>query len=331
MDSGLVREERMSEKDELNQVGQPQSDDDHVVLESADPPPNVTYSDVPPDPIGLKFSILQILLLAFISIVVVFSLTLNIVWFINLDNISVEEGVFSKDVILVICVMMLVSVLATASAFWMYYVKSVMLKDGPALVPEKWGRTIDALNDEIKDMQESSSSALDQVLHQSNHQSEQADTVITSFLTMQTALDNRDKEIARLKKGYDAVIFKRFLNRFIRVDRALFEIVNETPNGDNEKDMRYLKRLMQDALDECSVERFSPEIGSDFRQASEGVGDDPKTVNTEDIDLDFTVASVDSEGYVIRGEEEGEHLQVIVPAKVSIYRIQAAQSSEGKD
>jgi hypothetical protein len=220
---------------------------------------------------------------------------------------------------------MLISVLATASAFWMYYVKSVMLKDGPALVPEKWGRSIDALALATRDMQASSSSGLNKVLHQSNHQSAQADALMKSFLTLQSALDSRDKEIARLKKGYDAVIIKRFLNRFIRVDRALLEIVNERPEDDNAKVMRYLNRLMEDALDECGVERFLPEIGSDFREARESVGEEPRILNTERIDLDFTVASVDSAGYVIRGEE---NLQVIVPAKVSIYRIQALKSNE---
>jgi len=323
--------ECMSEKDELDQVGQPQSDDEQMLetdnsrdLEhqsNAQPPTDL------PEAIGVRFSIWQILLLALISVGVLCSLILNIVSLIGSGGLA-AEGLFSTDAVFVIFVLMLVSVLATASAFWMYYAKSVMLKDGPALVPEKWGMMIDKLTFATINMQESSSSALNKVIDQLNYQSDQADSLMNSFLTLQSALDTRDEEISRLKKGYDAVIFKRFLNRFIRVDRALLEIVDETPNGDNAKDMRYLNRLMEDALDECGVERFLPEIGSDFRQATEGVGDEPTVLNTDQINLDFTVASVDSAGYVIRGEGD---LQVIVPAKVSIYRIQVSQSSEETD
>jgi hypothetical protein len=320
----------MSEKDDLNQVAQPQPQiDDVQVLEDGNSPdlenqPKAQYSVDLSDPIGVKFSLLRILLLAFIAVAVVYSLTLNLVLLLGSGS-SRTEGVFSIDAVFVIGVLMLISVLATASAFWMYYARSVMLKDGPALVPEKWGRLIDTLVFATKSLEESSSSSLNTVLSQSAHQSEQADSVMKSFLTLQSALDTRDKEIARLKKGYDAVIFKRFLNRFIRVDRALLEIVEESQDGNNTKVMRYLNRLMEDALDECGVERFLPEIGSDFRQSTEGVGDEPRVLNTDQIDLDFTVASVDSAGYVIRGEEDW---QVIVPAKVSIYRVQTSQSTE---
>jgi len=328
MNSGLVRNERMSEEDELNQVGEPRTEPPQTLeTENASDPEhqlNSTHPSIIPDPIGVRFSLLRILLLAFASVAVLYSLTLNIVYLLGSSEVR-ADGVFSIDAIFVICVLMLISVLATASAFWMYYVKSVMLKDGPALVPEKWGRLIETLTIATRGIQESSSSGLNNVLNQSNYQSEQADSLMKSFLTLQSALDTRDKEIARLKDGYDAVIIKRFLNRFIRVDRALLEIVNETPNDDNAKVMRYLNRLMEDALDECGVERFLPEIGSDFREAREGVGEEPRILNTERIDLDFTVASVDSAGYVIRGEE---NLQVIVPAKVSIYRIQTPKSNE---
>ena len=321
----------MSEKDELNQIDQPQVDDSQLLESSSTsdprPQPNDPNKSFVPDRIGIKFSLLRILLLAFASVAILYSLTLNIVYLLGSGEGRVDN-VFSVDAIFVICVLMLISVLATASAFWMYYVKSVMLKDGPALVPEKWGRSIDALALATRDMQASSSSGLNKVLHQSNHQSAQADALMKSFLTLQSALDTRDKEIARLKKGYDAVIIKRFLNRFIRVDRALLEIVDERPVGDNAKVMRYLNRLMEDALDECGVERFLPEIGSDYREAREGVGDDPRVLNTDQINLDFTVASVDSAGYVIRGDED---LQIIVPAKVSIYRVQLSQSNEEAD
>ena len=56
-----------------------------------------------------------------------------------------------------------------------------------------------------------------------------------SFTVLQTTLDSRDKEIQRLKKGYDSEIFRKFLGRFIRVDKALCEELYsaKTENSNN--------------------------------------------------------------------------------------------------
>ena len=137
-----------------------------------------------------------------------------------------------------------------------------------------------------------------------------------TFMTLQDAINLRDSEINRLKTGYDAAIFRRFLRRFIRVDRAVQDFLNDM---DGETDnLRSIMDLLKDALDECGVERFNPEIGEDYRAKGDEIADNPKEVPTTNPGQDFQVAEIVESGYRLRGADKSQ--QIIVPAKVRVYR-----------
>ena len=221
--------------------------------------------------------------------------------------------------------LLLITAVSLGISFWMYYIRSVDVVGGAALVPEKWAAVIDELirlfkrsHKQSEKSRRRSDMILAKVLVESEHQSRKSESLLDGFLTMQKALDTRDAEIARLKKGYDAKIFKRFLMRFIRVDSALKEICGEAGDGAESRNYRRVSRLLEDALEECGVEQFSPEIGSDYREAGSRVAEEPLVSPTDDAEQDFKIASVKSVGYILEGEGETE---VIVPAKVSIYRL----------
>ena len=142
-----------------------------------------------------------------------------------------------------------------------------------------------------------------------------------SYMTLQKNLDEKDAEIKRLKGGYDAEIFRRFLYRFIRIDKTVNEYINDTQTSESAiKDLRLIQGLFEDALDECGVEKFSPEIGSDFRKESDRVADHPETEPTNDAGKNFLISAVLSEGYMLKLPENGH--DVIMPAKVKIYKHQ---------
>ena len=113
--------------------------------------------------------------------------------------------------------------------------------------------------------------------------------------------------------------------RFVRVDRSLREMEGEFSGDEHKKNYRYLVRLMQDALEECGVEQFIPEVGSDYRDAGPQIADDPTVIETEDADKDFKIADIQSAGYVLVGEGETE---VVIPSRVSIYRVKSLLSEE---
>ena len=120
-------------------------------------------------------------------------------------------------------------------------------------------------------------------------------------------------------------MFQRFLNRFIRVDKALVEMRIEMAGSENEKNYRYLSKVMQDALEECGVEKYEPIIGSDYRDAGDQVSDEVTVVSTTEMANDFLIADIMSPGYVILGEGK---MTVIQPAHVKIYRLNADKGEE---
>ena len=169
-----------------------------------------------------------------------------------------------------------------------------------------------------------SQSSLEEVRQSSAEQNRKSDDLLENFLTLQKALDARDEEIARLKKGHDAKIFKRFLLRFVRVDRSLREMEYEFSGQEHQKNYRYLKGVMQDALEECGVVQFFPSKGVDYRE-SDRVTDEPKFIDTTNPDEHGKIAEVETPAYIIEGEGETE---VIAPSKVSVYRYRASKEKE---
>ncbi len=142
-----------------------------------------------------------------------------------------------------------------------------------------------------------------------------------TFMTMQRALDEREGEIRRLKRGYDNDIYRKFVSRFIRVDQAVEDF--QRAGGADQTGLEQIRRLLGDAFAECGVECFQPQIGEDYREA-DGVADKPKTVNADRPEDAFKIAEVLESGYLIRSAESAE---VIIPARVRIYIIQEGEAS----
>ena len=201
-----------------------------------------------------------------------------------------------------------------AVSFWLYRWRKALLGNQDAMLPETLGKSLNSLgvgaNDVAKAIQAFQNSMNDRVALNTK----ELTSMTTTFMTMQDAISSREKEISRLKSGFDAVLFKRFLSRFIRLDQSLDEIISERTGSD--KDLTFLSRLLQDALDECGVEKVSPDLGSDYRQLDKLVSDKPLHEPTELPENNFKISSVTHQAYVLT---TGEHIEVIVPSKVTIY------------
>lgn len=263
--------------------------------------------------------------LAIIGIALVIAIFLvSIILNISLLSKPDETSALSTFNWIVVISSLLIAGLGLGISFWMYYARTVYLKNGPALVPERWGHILAELGHATNQANMNTVESLTAVLKASNHQTEKSESLLESFLTLQQAISNRDDEISRLKKGHDAKIFKRFITRFIRVSVALEEIREEAKDSDQAKNYKYLCRLIQNALEDCGVEQVHPPVDSDYREAGPEIADDPVLVNTDDPSLDFKIASVESPAYVIEGEGDRE---IIIPAKVSVYKL---EEQEGK-
>lgn len=273
------------------------------------------------------FSAAKVTALSIVTVLLVISVLLNL-FLLIFDEAPAPAGTGPFPMIISLG-MIMVSAISLAIAFWAHHARSIYLKDGPALVPERWGLILTKLTGVFELQHLETKTSLANVQSSTELAAEKSNELLQSFLTLQDALSTRDDEIARLKKGHDAKIFKRFLNRFIRVDRSLGEMVIEFEDPAHQKNYRYLKRIMQDALEECGVEEYWPDTGADYRDAGPEIAEDPAVLETEDPAQDFMIAEVVSKGYVIVGEGDGE---VIVPARVSIFRISKNnEKHEGTD
>ena len=264
--------------------------------------------------------VLAIIGIALIIVIFILSIILNIRFLSKPDEIST----FSAFNWTVVISSLLIAGLGLGISFWMYYARSVYLKNGPALVPERWGHILARLEHVTKQANMNTRKSLAAVVKASDLQTEKSESLLNSFLTLQQAISNRDDEISRLKKGHDAKIYKRFVSRFIRVSVALEEIREEAKDSDQAKNYKYLCRLIQNALEECGVEQIRPELNSDYREAGPEIADDPTLIYTNESTLDFKIKSVESPAYVIEGEGDRE---IIIPSKVSVYRVEQQEGT----
>ena len=284
-----------------------------VIEEESTPEENTPIPNPKPVPVAAIIGI------ALVVAIFLISLILNVFLLAKPD----QSSAVSTFNWVVVIGSLLIAGLGLGVSFWMYYARTVYLKNGPALVPERWGHILAELGRVTDQANMNTVESLTAVLKASDHQTEKSESLLESFLTLQQAISTRDDEISRLKKGHDAKIFKRFISRFIRVSVALEEIKEEAKDSDQAKNYKYLCRLIQNGLEDCGVEQIRPEINSDYREAGPEIADDPTLIYTNDSSLDFKIASVESPGYVIEGEGDRE---IIIPSKVSVYK---AEEKEG--
>lgn len=220
---------------------------------------------------------------------------------------------------LVVVVMGIATTISVAISFYLYRWRRILISDHAFLVPENLISEFRSLRNSlanhersVAEMARATSSGYAEISERIAHASQTSAQVLEASTTWQRALDERDGEINRLRTGYDAELFRRFIVRFSRAKNAA-----EMFQADNEfgpKSLNHVNRLLDDAFDECGLERFSPEIGEDYRTAK-GVADNPTLISTDRPEDAFRIQEIVSAGYRSRS---GEQATVIVPAEVSI-------------
>ncbi len=132
----------------------------------------------------------------------------------------------------------------------------------------------------------------------------------------QRQLDEKDREVSRLRNGADAVVIQKFLDRFFRLHR------NMTKDLEQYREDSEVAGILQDQLDEledalldCGVVKFSPELGTPIDQA-QGVSPGSKKVSTEDPQMHLKIAEVLRPGFLM---ETAEQPRILKTAEVSVF------------
>ena len=261
-----------------------------------------------------KYFLYGLLSIAFLT-----SLVLNIALLISDTGVAQEN--YSTLYLLLGIILAAATLVSTLSLMISQYNRVVYLKNGPALVPEKWGLLVERLVLATKELEMQLMDTHQVVLKKSSETESISGKLLESFLTLQEMISTRDLEIERLKKGYDSTVYRKFLRRFIRLESSLGIMEADAESALEIKNYRYLSRLLEDALEECGVEAYTPKIGSDYRNAGKEVADDPEELETDIEEEDFLIKQCVETGFLLRGEADYE---VIKQAKVKITRFKPA-------
>jgi hypothetical protein len=205
-------------------------------------------------------------------------------------------------------------ILSVLLSIHLYRWRKISLSKPDTLVPKEWEKVLNQVSLTVKQNQLQSIDARSksQYLHEEVYK--HSEKTLEAFMSLHKAMDEKDKEIERLKHGYDSYIYKKFLKRFLKAYIAAKEMLEEEPTNASLKEAQ---DMLSDALQECDVEKFEPLIGDDVRHAK-GISDGPRIIETVDLAKDFTIAEIIDHGYWVRGDTT---TLVILEAKVKIYRM----------
>jgi len=233
---------------------------------------------------------------------------------------SGDDSTLSNYLLLII--LALLSLISISISFWLYWWRRRLIESKEIMmVPEVFAGHLAELASSVHD----SGSMVVKALNQQTEISVNSTSSLLSLtekikemteihMKLQSSLDERDKEIKRLKGGYDAKIFHNFLLRFTRVDRNIRAYLKN-----DQIDLAGLEQIhevLEDALEECGVEIFSPERGADYRNEM-GVEDNPERVETSNEEKNFQIVDILSSGY--RRQRLDGGFEIITKALVSIY------------
>mgnify|MGYP005629763983 CR=1 FL=1 len=235
----------------------------------------------------------------------------------NLGTDKVSNSSTQLWLIIVTLVACLTALIAVIVAFYLYRWRRILLAEHQnLLVPEKWGAELRGNRDATQQLISSYNQNTNLLSDFLEHHSEAIRQMTETFMTFKKSLDDKDAEIERLRQGYDAHVYRQFLNRFIRVHQSLVEqAADEEVLPSN---VRTLTLLLEDALEESGVAPFEPEPGEDIRELGDRIADSPKVLETPDPDNHLKIAEVNSPGYELIS---GEKSVVLIPAQVTVYRI----------
>jgi len=233
----------------------------------------------------------------------------------NTNGNSLSIALFS-----VLLILLAVSILTNVLFFkWRFRANDKQKSFVPEVLIDNVNSITNGLVKRLKHMEEQHTANIDQSKRASKDTKKSFADLMEAFTVLQTTLDSRDKEIQRLKNGYDSEIFRKFLGRFIRVDKALCEEIHaaKTENSNNLENLEGIQNILRDAFEECGVSSFSPKIGGDFRKEF-GVADNPKTIPPSNQEDDFVIAKVLETGFKLETLEGPG--QCIKPAKVVVFK-----------
>lgn len=235
----------------------------------------------------------------------------------NLDSENESNLVSSNNYYQPIIIISLITTFLSVSlSIYLYYWRSIIIANRKYLVPEKLAKEISKMSIFLSKLGELNQEVLKETHGNIKNINDEILKQNTNFLKLQENLDTRDKIIKRYEEGYEAKIFKSFLNRFFRIYRVVYE-TSQNSNQDKEIFSKLIL-LFEDAFEECNVEIFYPKIGIDYIDDGNELEDKPKVLFTDIESQNNKVIEVISPG--LRWVDTDIRNRVIIKSKVAITK-----------
>ena len=240
---------------------------------------------------------------------------------LSVEDSGVTKINFMNSPTTLLIILSLLTLISISISFWLYYWRKLSIAGKEIMVPETFEKNIKNLNKVANNNSVNIQNALDNQTAALKSSSKRSDDTndeiarISEIIThLQKSIEDKEEEMERFKKGYDADIYHKFLLRFTRVDRVLKEYIDD---GSIDLDgLEDIHTQMEDALLECRVESFSPEVGVDYK-TQDNIADNPKKTLTTDKEQHEKVEKVSQVGYFRVCEDDS--IEIISQAKVVIF------------
>lgn len=201
---------------------------------------------------------------------------------------------------------------AVLVSFYLYRWRKVLIKNQDVLLPEELATAINRLSGAFDQLSEANRAFGDESNGNTVKITDGVKTLGRSLLTFQNSLEEKDREISRYKSGYDSEILKRNMVGFVRLALFIDRIEEESD------EVRNIRLLLEDALEDCGIEKLIPKIGQRYKSAI-GVEDRPRIEGVDDPELDMKIIAVDRHGFRLSQIGESES-GVVLKARVAVGR-----------
>lgn len=244
----------------------------------------------------------------------------------ELVEIEQEKRNQTSISLIVLILSLSVSILLMFTLIYVVWRRNVLLNSTGALVPEEWAAFLNENAQKVASLEKEVEAQVK--FSERSKENLKALTIETKkfsdiMLEFRDSFDKKDKEIERLKQGYDFKIYKNFLSRVLSLYVSMKEEIEKDVSVSDKKSIQNLMIIFSGFLDEFDIEEFSPKIGDDFSKTGNTVGDSPIVMKTDRPEENLRIAEVIKKGYKLKNTDEEV---ILIPAQVSIYKFQGENS-----
>ena len=171
------------------------------------------------------------------------------------------------------------TVLLSAITVYLYLWRIRISSNLNIFVPEEQIKRSDIQIEQLKELRHLLPEMAKLIDDRSSKTIKKASDIEETLLRFQAALDSKDKDILRLKEGYDLKLYKGFIGSFFRLYKAMERVKDGTQLS--QADIENLFVLMENAFENAGVEFFTPPVGLNYRDNNHLFKSQPREVETK--------------------------------------------------